>query len=295
MVFLGTILNISNQTGMLPTLHKNNPLYLLRAVVNLIGAFSIIFHCGWFYYMNNKCDFVQATFGLGMCMCVLMHVTKVLLWLTRNNQFLAVYLRLKQFYDDPTLYGRQFRDPLDHQLNFYTKNIIRFVVVAGSSVTLTPVVVKLLEYYRTGAVVQYRWDLPMPYASPFADFKSSPTYEFTYVTFALSFGPDVFFAYSVDFVFMGMCVHIYGLFKELEHRFQNVGVSVNGRRISKRQFRENYKNCIDFQNEIYEIVKATEDVFVNIFGVQFIGTIIIICTQAFLATQVCPTIYLVLL
>lgn len=85
---------------------------------------------------------------------------------------------------------------------------------------------------------------------------------------------------------MGMCIHINGLFKELEYRYKSVGHSVTQGRISKREFRNNYKHCIDFQNDIYAIVKDTEKVFGNIFFIQFIGTIIIVCSQAFLGTQV---------
>lgn len=175
---------------------------------------------------------------------------------------------------------------MDKNLQFYSRNIIRFVVLAMLSVIFNPVIVKTIEYFQTGTIVKYRWDLPIPYASPFFDLQVSPAYEIMYITFALSFVPDVFFAYSPDFLFMGMCIHIHGLFKELECRFKEVGTSVTQGRISKRQFRDNYKHCIDFQNEIYAIVTDTQNVFGNIFFTQFIGTIIIVCSQAFLGTQV---------
>lgn len=181
MVFLESLLNISNQTGLLPSLHKKNRLYILRTVINFTGALSIIFHCGWFYFIHNKTDFLQATFALGMCMIVLVHVTKLCVLLSKNDEFVAVYLRVKRFYDDPTLYRNEIRDTMDKNLQFYSRNILRFVVMAMICVILNPVIVKSIEYVQTGAIVKSRWDLPIPFASPFYDLQVSPAYEIVYM------------------------------------------------------------------------------------------------------------------
>lgn len=281
MVFLGYLVNIANQSGLLPCLHRNNPCYLLRTVINLIGAFSIAFHSIWFYLENHSDDFLQATLALNMCSTVIIHVTKALMGLAKNKEFLAVFLRLKRLYDDPCQYRLEIRDRIDQRLQNYAQKIVWFISLGILVVILTPIIVKTVEYFETGDIVKYRWDLPIPYASPFYNLQSSPTYEIVYVEFAISFPPDAFFAYSMGFLFMGISLHIHGLFLELECRFRNLDMTQG-----RRQFREDCNKCIDFQNEIYEIVKDTQDVFANIFFVQFMGTIIIVCSQAYLATQV---------
>lgn len=86
---------------------------------------------------------------------------------------------------------------------------------------------------------------------------------------------------------MGLSLHIHGLFSDLADRFRNTRAATDQLgECSRRAFVAQYKNCIDFQNEIYEIVKETQHVFSDMFFVQFAFTIIAVCMQAYLATQV---------
>lgn len=282
MIFLG--LQLGNQLGMLPAVHNYHPAYLIRTVVSISGVWTIGLQAAMFLYENRR-DFMQSISALAISLNVLMHAIKVIIGLAKNRKFLRVYTRLKSYYENPRQYQSEIRDRVDRSLRFYSVNIFRFVVFSCLGVIFTPLLVKGIEYYQTGAMTGSRWDLPIPFASPFFDFQSSPAYEVCYTMFAVAFTPLVLYVFSLAFLFMGIAVHINGLFMDLEYRFEHIGLSSKGRRVGRRKFRENYKNCIDFQNDIFEIVKDTEDVFANIFFVQFTGTIVIVCIQSYAATQ----------
>lgn len=282
MVLFAHIIKITKFTGMLPSYYPHNFWYFLLISVNLFWVFSMVLHSGYFFYTNYKNNPEQAVAALIMGVPVFMHMLKIFIGLQKNKKLLALYLRLKRLHDDPKEYRDEIREPMDKRIEFYTEKLIKMLLLACYAIILTPILVMALEYIETGDIKHSRYDLPIPYASPFYDTRSSPAHEILYVTFFFHFPQDAFMMYSLLLLFVGIAMHIHGLFLELKCRLQeaNVGTS-NG-----LLFRDSFKNCIDFQNEIYQIVQDTEDVFSNVFFTQFVNTITTVCLNAHLATQV---------
>lgn len=154
---------------------------------------------------------------------------------------------------------------------------IGFLLVAACVVIGNPLLVMAIEYFNTGKIVESRWELPIPFASPYIDFASSPGFELTFIEFAITFIPEVYFAFSPSFLFLGICLYLDGMFLELSYRFRDIN--------ERRAFHE-FRDCVEFQNEIYYLVENAGQVFGSSFFTQFINTILTVCLQAYLATQV---------
>ena len=287
MFFLGVIMNVADPLGALPSLRRNNWRYLLITVINMYGPFHIMFHNFYFIYLNYTSDFSKSTLALGIGLVVLMHTVKSVIFLWNNDRFMRIYYRVKRIYDQPTRYRPAIREHLDGRLNYYTR-LIYLSLFAGCAVVIcTPVLLKGLEYLQTGAIVVNRWELPLPFANPFLDLESSPTYEIYFIHVTVSFTADTYFVFAVDLLFMGFCVHIYGLFQELAMQVKSTKDALEWRhKVGRREFRRHFKKMIDFQREIYGIVKDLEELFGGIYCVLFIGTIFNVCIHSYLATQV---------
>lgn len=289
MVFMDNCgLNLANQLGLLICLHKNNKWYFLRGLFNWLLLFAIFIHAGWYclQHYSSSTHLEESTYALVSTCNVSMHLMKTLVMMLKNDRFLVLYLKLKRYYDDPRKYRSKIRKEIDGQAAFYNGLYVKFVVGACITVIITPMIVQSMEYYRTGSIIDSRWDLPVNYENPFFSLEESPAYEIYYVIFGLTFIPRVLFAFSIDLLYMATCLHIYGLFRELQQRIRMMCWTANGRRASRREFCANFRNCVDFQNEIYEIVKETQEVFSIIFFLQFVGTMIVICFQLFLGVRV---------
>lgn len=287
MVLLEHGLRVAHLTGMLPTLNKGNPGYLLLIFFNCVCLVSMVLHSGYFFLNNYKNDFAQATNALSLCILVFMHAVKIAIGLLNNDKLIALYRRLKKVYDNPQEYRICIRDRVDERIKFYMVKLIRFTFVAAWAIILTPVLSMAIEYLDTGAIQFSRWDLPIPYGSPFYNTRSSPTYEILYVSIALSFTQCAFMAYTAVFLFIGISLHINGLFMELKCRLDDTLKVIRAKDIKDNLiFSHHYKKCIDFHNEILELVKDVETVFGPVFFVQFMNTIITVCVHSYLVTQV---------
>lgn len=92
MVFLGDLLKVPNQCGMLPCLHKKSRWYLLRTIINFIGASSIAIHTGYYVYSKFNENTTQSMTALSLCITVTMHIIKIVAFLFNNNGFVVLYL-----------------------------------------------------------------------------------------------------------------------------------------------------------------------------------------------------------
>lgn len=145
---------------------------------------------------------------------------------------------------------------------------------------------RLIAYLRNDPLKDLQWELPLPYANPLIDFESSPVFEITYITFSLGLYPVTMILASLDLFFLACCLHVYGLFKDLRGQMGLLVRNKDGVPRTRKNFHSNLSKCVDLQVEIYSLVQTIEEVFGGIFFTQYMGTIIIICIQAFLATQV---------
>lgn len=285
MVFLESGLKVASITGMLPGMHKGKPYYRLITIVNLVSFFSMIVHCGYFYLANNEKDFAQATNALSVFILISMQTLKIILCLAKNDKLVDLYHRLKAIHESPLEYRSSIRDQVDAKIEFYMGKLIWFAFGASISIIVTPLLSMIIEQFTTGSVVNSRWDLPLPYASPFYNTQSFPSYEILYGTVILSITQCAFMAYSALFLFTGISFHIHGLFTELKCRLEMIkinGVEAN----NGNRFTDHYKNCIDFQNKVLGIVKDTEEIFGPVFFSQYMNTIITVCLHSYLATHV---------
>lgn len=277
MVFYGSILEISNRSGILVALHKNNPYYKWMTLFSVISILNIVFHTASFYVEHIE-DFDLSTTVLGALMNMLMHSVKVYLILAKNDKLINLYYQVKKLRNDPKCSHYKDASKLEKKIEIITKAYLGFVGLLTLTITTNPLLVQLIEFVTTGSVIKYRWELPFPYANPFLDLKSSPAYEITYGPFAISVWPMAMFVVSPDLLFLATCIHVRGLFDHLKTKLQKLNQCPNDLRM--------LRHCVDYQNSIYEIVMNMKRVFGSIFFIQSMGSLVIVCTQIFVATKV---------
>lgn len=277
MVFYGSILEIANRSGILVSLHKNNPYYKWITLFSLISVLNIIFHTASFYVQHIE-DFDLSTTVLGALMNMLMHSVKVYLILANNHKLIKLYYQVKNLCNDPKCSHFEDASNLERKIEIITRGYLGFVGLLTLAITTNPLLVQLIEFVTTGSVINYRWELPFPYANPFLDLKSSPAYEITYTLFAISVWPMAMFVISPDLLFLATCTHVRGLFDHLKSKLQKLNQCPNNIGM--------LRNCVDYQNSIYDIVKEMKRVFGSIFFIQSMGSLVIVCTQIFVATKV---------
>lgn len=276
-IFFGTILSVANRFGALVALHPTNPYYKVLTFANLFSVVNVCFHTGYFYLQNIN-DFEKSTSVLGAHLNMLVHLSKIYILLVRGDTFLSVYKQLRRLCHDPMSKHFAAAQVLDKRVSLFGRIFIVFVLIVTVAITLNPLFVQFLEFYNTGQVVNFRWELPFPYANPFFDLKSSPGYEITYAFFAISIFPLGMFVISTDLLFMATCIHIRGLFHHLTVEMKDAMACPGDK--------EKLGKAVSLQNLIYRIVEDTEKVFGNIFFSQCIGTLVIVCTEVYLATKV---------
>lgn len=277
MVFFGSVLEISNRFGVLLALHKTNPCYKLITLFCWMSVVNVAVHTGLFYIQNIE-DFDKSTSVLGAFMNMLMHLVKVHLLMFNSDEFLALYFKLRRLCNDPKRTHYEAARKIEGQIELFVRVYLGFIILVAVTITINPLIVQTMEYFQTGHVHQYRWETPFPFASPFGDIRSSPIYEITFATWTVSILPLAMFVISADLLFMACCFHIRGLLVHLKFMMESYAVTPNNL--------EQLKRCVFYQTSIYEIVKDTQYVFGGIFFTQYLGTLVIVCTQAFLATRV---------
>lgn len=92
---------------------------------------------------------------------------------------------------------------------------------------------------------------------------------------------------AADIIFLGLCLHICALLKDLGNGIiKELEIHANWTKATEQDFQNAIKSRIDYHNDICGIVKMLQSVFGGIFFSQFLGTICVLCTQAYLTTQV---------
>lgn len=277
MVFFGTVLEVANRLGTLIALHPNNPYYKLITVACFFSVLNMAFHTGYFCFESIG-DFDKFTSVLGAFLNIMMHASKACFILLNSGNLLALYYKIRKLCYDPRKSHYADAQRLERKMEIFSRFYIFFIMVAAAAVTFNPFFVQFIEYYNTGKVMKFRWEMPFPFASPFFNLKSSPAYEITYAIFLIAIIPFALFAVSPDLLFMAVCVHIYGLFKHLTKNIRNCAANPSDLKVLRR--------CVDYQNTIYGIVDDTKSVFGNLFFCQCFGSMVIVYTQVFVATQV---------
>lgn len=283
-IFFGSAFKVANLFGLLPSLHPTNHWYKIIIAINVLNLASWTIHSFWFFLENTE-DFDKSTFALGLSVNCAMDLAKIILLLLNNQQFLRLYLKLKRTCEHP-LRDRATKDYISTRVEFCSRLFYFFIICICLAIVCTPLIVRLIAYLRNDPLKDLQWELPLPYANPLIDFESSPVFEITYITFSLGLYPVTMILASLDLFFLACCLHVYGLFKDLRGQMGLLVRNKDGVPRTRKNFHSNLSKCVDLQVEIYSLVQTIEEVFGGIFFTQYMGTIIIICIQAFLATQV---------
>lgn len=275
MVFFGSVLKIANYSGILVSLHDDHPHYKLLTFFSCSCVLNMVFHTAYFYIENIK-DFDLSTSVLGALITVVMHLFKVEAILNQNKLFMDIYLKIKGMAEEDT--DRIALANLEKTIERVARAFLSLVAVLLISLCTTPPLVQLIEYLETGSISKYRWELPLPYANPFVNLASSPAYEITFIIFVVTVTPLAMLLVSPDLLFMATCMHIEGLWHLVIIKAKDFIVNPNDA--------DSLRILVDYQNRIYEIIQETKQVFGRIFFVQSLGTLVIACTQIYVATQV---------
>lgn len=277
MVFLGTLFEIANLSGILLSFNKLSPYYKMRTLISWSSVFNMVFHTGYFYYRNLD-DFDQSTLVIGPLTNILMQLIKVNIILIQNDNLVNLYEKLERICANPNNSNYKNTTKIEKYLELFVRIYLGFVAFVCVAISTNPLLVQLIEYLNTGNVVKYRFELPFPYASPFVDLNSSPAYELTFILFILGIFPLAMFVISPDLLFLGTCAHVTGLMEHLKILMVKV--------IDDPKDEARLRKVVEIQNMIYDIVKETQSVFGNIFFTQCLGTLFIVCTQIYVATKV---------
>lgn len=93
---------------------------------------------------------------------------------------------------------------------------------------------------------------------------------------------------SIDTLFLGSCYHIAAFFKDL----QGVAISLEYFKLYRngeggmKMFLWGFSSFVDQHNRLLKLVHKMEDVFGEIFVIQYIGSMFSICSQAYISTLV---------
>lgn len=242
----------------------------------------MLLHTSCFYFEHIE-DFELSTAAVGGFLDIIVQIIKSGLMLKNNDRFIKLYFKLRRLCDNPNNANYENAQALERRINLYVRVYFYFMGFAVIAVTTNPFFVQCIEYFQTGKVIKYRWELPFLYANPLYNLKSSPAYELTYAVFIITVVPIVIFAISSDFLFMASCIHIGGLFDDLNIKLKfAIENARNGRTL---------RDAVDYQNTIYDIVKDAQEVFGSIYFTQCLGALVIVCTLIFVATQVSGPTY----
>lgn len=277
MVFYGTLLKVANHSGLLVSLHKRDPFYKILTLLSAMCIFNIVFHTGSFYYRNIE-DFDLSTSVLGSLLNFTMHSVKTFVVLVKNDYLLCLYYKMRKMCYDPEKDNFALAQKVERRIEFVTRTYLSLIVIAIVVVLTNPSLLQLIEYVNTGSVSRYRYELPFSFANPFLDLESSPAYEITYLICVISIVPLFIFVVSPDLLFMATCTHIGGLCDHLKAKVKSLIKNPGDLNV--------LRDCVDYQNSIYELIRDTERVFGLVFFVQCMGSLIVICSQIFVATQV---------
>lgn len=277
MVFYGSLFKLANRTGVLIALHKENRWYKLLTIASYFSIWNMLVHTATFYAENIE-DFDLSTSVLGGLINIVTHSIKIPLILVKNDDLIRLYHKVSKLCTDPKLTNFEAAKDLERKIELFTKIYFCFLGLVIVVVSSNPLIVQSIEFFRTGRVDVYRWELPFPYANPLFSLKSSPAYEITYAIYASSVIPMVGCALSPDLLFMATCTHIRGLCDHLKTKIQKF-IEDPSDSVALKEF-------VDYQNSIYEIIKDTQRVFGGVIFIQCMGTLIIVCTEIYVATQV---------
>lgn len=117
---------------------------------------------------------------------------------------------------------------------------------------------------------------------------TSPYYEVIYLVSAIGIPACAHCIAAIDTIFMGLCIHSMALFRDLKRNLIKVDKEAKG----EMQFKKNMNALIDYHNEILDLMKEIQSAFSRIFFTQFVGTILILCSQSYLAVMVSMMFYL---
>lgn len=87
-------------------------------------------------------------------------------------------------------------------------------------------------------------------------------------------------------MFLGTCLNICALFKDLKDRIQTSSIVAAVKSTSDTELKIIIKDIVDYHNSILDLIKMLEKVYAEIFFGQFFSVLSVLCTQAYLMEQV---------
>ena len=126
-----------------------------------------------------------------------------------------------------------------------------------------------------------------PSRFPF-DHRTPTAYALVTAFITISYVPYINPIMAVDLLFLGCCIYISEFFKDLQGEAITLDYSMLYKNEEKDsdKFRENLISFVDQHNRVIGLVKKMENVFGEIFIIQYVGSIFSICSQAYLSTLV---------
>ena len=145
----------------------------------------------------------------------------------------------------------------------------------------------LIEYKRTGAVVETRWGIPFSMLFPF-DYKTPVNHAIVMVTLVLITIPFISPFLAIDIMFLGSANYVVAYFKDLRveiSSLQDLKLKKKGQP-RDREFLTRMGFVIDHHNRLFSLVQKMEDVFGDILVTQYAGAMFCFCSLGYLSILV---------
>ena len=153
--------------------------------------------------------------------------------------------------------------------------------------TLSPLINMIIEYKRTGAVVETRWGIPFSMLFPF-DYKTPVNHAILMITLVLITIPFISPFLAVDVMFLGSANYVVAYFKDLRVEIsclQDLKLKKKGQPMD-REFLTRMGSLIDHHNRLFSLVQKMEDVFGDILVTQYAGAMFCFCSLGYLSILV---------
>lgn len=298
MTVLESPLKLARIAGLLISFYPNQKTYKLISFYMICCAIVFVSPQAAFF-LDNLGNLQEATEVLSVFFPTIMTITQYLLFLLRNQSFKQLLEALSSLELVPNVHTKKAENLINIVLKWF------MILFTGSTfmAQVVPLAAKVSEFYKTGEISQSKWAFPYKVSwvilrlftlfisrfifRVFFDLESSPVYEVCYITICLSILSLAIVLVTLQVIYMGTCLHICALFKDLKDKITECSLkALINETLTDKEHTLRIKLLVNYHNDILRLVKLMEKVFGEIYFSQIFSTILVLCVQAYLTTEV---------
>ena len=272
------------RSGILISFTDSKAYQILLWVVLLIEGVFVFTEVA--YFVANLDNVQKAAACMGTLSITLTSFIRVLVILARNKQLKIFVDEIREIYKErPSAHDVCLR--AEKVSDLLSKCFVASAYVTLTIMTSSPLINMLIEYKRTGAVVETRWGIPFSMLFPF-DYKTPVNHAIVMITLMLITIPYISPFLAIDVMFLGSANYVVAYFKDLRVEIlslQDLKLKKKGQPMD-REFLTRMTSLIDHHNRLFSLVQKMEDVFGDILVTQYAGAMFCFCSLGYLSILV---------